>query len=62
MASTRSTPRSALPGPLDGLAGAPILSDKDAAAPTLEEARLSGALPGHGECTAHIARLRAALA
>jgi dTDP-4-dehydrorhamnose 3,5-epimerase len=48
--------------PLDGLAGAPTLSDKDAAAPTLEEARLSGALPSHGECTAHTARLRAALA
>jgi dTDP-4-dehydrorhamnose 3,5-epimerase len=48
--------------PLDGLADAPVLSDKDAAAPTLDEARLSGALPGYEDCAAYTARLRSALA
>jgi dTDP-4-dehydrorhamnose 3,5-epimerase len=35
-----------------------ILSDKDAAAPTLDEARRSGLLPGYPACAAHAARLR----
>ena len=48
--------------PLDGPADAPILSDKDAAAPSLEDALLSGALPSYGDCAANTKRLRAALA
>ena len=48
--------------PLDGPADAPILSDKDAAAPSLDEALLSGALPTYGECAAYAAQLRSALA
>ncbi|SRR6266487_4944648 len=36
----------------------PILSDKDAAAPTLEQARASGLLPDYGSCAAHAAGLR----
>jgi dTDP-4-dehydrorhamnose 3,5-epimerase len=34
-----------------------ILSDKDAAAPTLAEARSAGLLPDYGDCLAHTARL-----
>ncbi len=37
-----------------------ILSDKDAAAPSLAEARSAGLLPDYGECLAFAARLRAA--
>jgi dTDP-4-dehydrorhamnose 3,5-epimerase len=48
--------------PLDGLADAPILSDKDAAAPSLDDAVRSGALPTHDECAAYTALLRSALA
>ncbi|MFE3020744.1 dTDP-4-dehydrorhamnose 3,5-epimerase family protein [Streptomyces sp. NPDC059256] len=40
----------------DGLT--PELSDKDAAAPTLEEAGLLGLLPTHEECVAYRRRLR----
>jgi dTDP-4-dehydrorhamnose 3,5-epimerase len=49
-------PELALPWPA-GLA--PELSDKDAAAPTLAEARRRGLLPSHQECLAHRRRLRA---
>jgi len=35
-----------------------ILSDKDAAAPSLAEARSAGLLPDYGDCLAHAARLR----
>ncbi len=35
-----------------------VLSDKDAAAPTLAVARSAGLLPDHGACLAHAARLR----
>lgn len=45
--------------PLDDLHGGPVLSAKDAAAPTLEQARHDGALPAYGECAARAARLRA---
>jgi dTDP-4-dehydrorhamnose 3,5-epimerase len=45
--------------PLEELDGGPVLSAKDAAAPTLEQARRDGALPRYGECAAHAARLRA---
>ena len=44
--------------PLDGPADAPILSDKDAAAPTLDEALLSGALPRYEDCADNTTRLR----
>jgi dTDP-4-dehydrorhamnose 3,5-epimerase len=37
-----------------------ILSDKDAAAPSLDEAARAGLLPAYGDCTAYAARLRAA--
>jgi dTDP-4-dehydrorhamnose 3,5-epimerase len=40
----------------DGLV--PVLSDKDAAAPTLEEALAAGQLPTYEECTAYVERLR----
>jgi dTDP-4-dehydrorhamnose 3,5-epimerase len=36
----------------------PVLSEKDAAAPTLAEARSTGLLPVHADCVAHYARLR----
>jgi dTDP-4-dehydrorhamnose 3,5-epimerase len=36
----------------------PILSDKDAAAPSLAEARAAGLLPDYADCLAHAARLR----
>jgi dTDP-4-dehydrorhamnose 3,5-epimerase len=35
----------------------PVLSDKDAAAPTLAQARAGGLLPIHGDCMAHTASL-----
>ncbi len=37
---------------------APLLSDKDAAAPTLAEAQASGLLPSYEQCSAFYARLR----
>ncbi len=46
----------ALPGWPAGLE--PLLSDKDAAAPSLAEARDSGLLPSYEECTAFYASLR----
>jgi dTDP-4-dehydrorhamnose 3,5-epimerase len=39
--------------------GQPILSDKDAAAPSLAEARAAGQLPDYGACVAYVAGLRA---
>jgi dTDP-4-dehydrorhamnose 3,5-epimerase len=48
--------------PLDGLADGPVLSDKDAAAPALDEALLSGVLPRYEDCAAYTAQLRSALA
>lgn len=36
---------------------APILSDKDAAAPTLAQARAGGLLPGHAACATYLAGL-----
>jgi dTDP-4-dehydrorhamnose 3,5-epimerase len=47
--------------PLDGLDVAPILSDKDAGAPALEEALRSGALPSYEDCAAYNARLHSVL-
>ncbi|WP_369275214.1 dTDP-4-dehydrorhamnose 3,5-epimerase [Streptomyces sp. R11] len=38
----------------------PVLSPKDAQAPSLSEAREAGLLPSYGDCTAHYARLRTA--
>jgi dTDP-4-dehydrorhamnose 3,5-epimerase len=38
----------------------PVLSEKDAAAPTLEEALLSGQLPRYEDCAAYQDALRAA--
>ena len=37
----------------------PVLSDKDAAAPTLAEAQKAGLLPDYAECQAYQAKLRA---
>jgi dTDP-4-dehydrorhamnose 3,5-epimerase len=37
----------------------PVLSDKDAAAPSLAEARAAGLLPSYSDCQAYTARLRA---
>jgi dTDP-4-dehydrorhamnose 3,5-epimerase len=45
--------------PLSDLDGAPVLSQKDAAAPSLREALEAGALPRHGDCTAYAEHLRA---
>ena len=39
--------------------GAAVLSDKDAEAPTLEEALLAGRLPGYDDCVAYQDKLRA---
>jgi dTDP-4-dehydrorhamnose 3,5-epimerase len=39
---------------------APVLSEKDAAAPTLEEALRTGQLPSYEECTAYQDVLRSA--
>jgi dTDP-4-dehydrorhamnose 3,5-epimerase len=36
-----------------------VLSDKDAAAPSLAEAQAAGLLPDYGDCQAHLASLRA---
>jgi dTDP-4-dehydrorhamnose 3,5-epimerase len=38
----------------------PVLSERDAAAPSLAAARSAGVLPDYEECVAHAARLRAA--
>ncbi|KUN79444.1 dTDP-4-dehydrorhamnose 3,5-epimerase [Streptomyces bungoensis] len=38
----------------------PVLSEKDAAAPTLAEAERSGLLPSYADCAAHYERLRSA--
>jgi dTDP-4-dehydrorhamnose 3,5-epimerase len=38
----------------------PVLSGKDAAAPTLEEARRAGLLPSYADCEAYLASLRKA--
>jgi len=38
----------------------PVLSTKDAAAPTLEEARREGLLPTYADCEAYIGNLRKA--
>ena len=38
----------------------PVLSDKDAVAPSLAEARAAGLLPSYRDCQAHTAALRAA--
>jgi dTDP-4-dehydrorhamnose 3,5-epimerase len=45
--------------PLEDLDGGPVLSAKDATAPTLEQALRDGALPRYDECAAYTARLRA---
>jgi dTDP-4-dehydrorhamnose 3,5-epimerase len=42
----------------DGAAISPLLSDKDAAAPTLAEAEQAGLLPSHGAAQAFVASLR----
>jgi len=41
-------------------AGDPVLSDKDATAPSLAEARAAGLLPSYRDCQAHAGTLRAA--
>jgi dTDP-4-dehydrorhamnose 3,5-epimerase len=43
---------------VDGLPDGPVLSDKDAAAPTLDEALRAGALPDYADCLAYAAELR----
>lgn len=48
--------------PAEGLDGGPVLSARDAAAPTLEQALRAGALPRYDDCAAHAARLRAGAA
>jgi dTDP-4-dehydrorhamnose 3,5-epimerase len=40
--------------------GEPVLSDKDAAAPSLAEADAAGLLPSYRDCQAHTEALRAA--
>ena len=42
----------------DGAGGAPLMSPKDAAAPTLEEALQAGQLPRYEDCTAYLDVLR----
>jgi dTDP-4-dehydrorhamnose 3,5-epimerase len=46
--------------PLDELDGAPVLSQKDEAAPGLEEALRAGRLPRYDDCTAYAEKLRSA--
>lgn len=46
--------------PADDEGGEPVLSDKDAAAPGLDEALRAGQLPRYEECTAYAGGLRAA--
>jgi dTDP-4-dehydrorhamnose 3,5-epimerase len=55
-------PALGIPWPLDGLSHAPILSDKDATAPMLEEALVSGVLPSYRDCAADAKLPPAALA
>ncbi len=56
-------PKLAITWPLDDLDdGRPLLSAKDAAAPTLEEAVLAGDLPRYEDCVAYTAALRTATA
>jgi dTDP-4-dehydrorhamnose 3,5-epimerase len=43
---------------VDELDGAPVLSDKDAAAPTLKQALAAGQLPRYDDCVAYAAALR----
>jgi dTDP-4-dehydrorhamnose 3,5-epimerase len=45
--------------PLDELGGFPVLSEKDAAAPSLKEALSMGQLPRYEDCLAHTRQLRA---
>lgn len=44
--------------PSDVPDGEPVLSEKDAAAPSLEEALRAGLLPRYADCVAHAGRLR----
>ena len=53
-------PALAIAWPLDEAGGAPVLSDKDAAAPTLEQALLAGQLPRYDDCVAYHDELRTA--
>jgi dTDP-4-dehydrorhamnose 3,5-epimerase len=53
-------PALAIAWPLDEAGGAAVLSDKDAAAPTVEQALLAGQLPRYDDCVAHRDQLRAA--
>jgi dTDP-4-dehydrorhamnose 3,5-epimerase len=46
--------------PLNELDGAPVLSQKDEAAPGLEEALRAGQLPRYDDCTAYAGKLRSA--
>jgi dTDP-4-dehydrorhamnose 3,5-epimerase len=43
---------------VEDLDGEPVLSDKDAAAPTLDEALRAGELPRYADCVAYTAELR----
>jgi dTDP-4-dehydrorhamnose 3,5-epimerase len=45
--------------PLGDLGGEPVLSEKDAAAPALDEALRAGELPRYADCVAYTAQLRA---
>jgi dTDP-4-dehydrorhamnose 3,5-epimerase len=45
--------------PLDEAGDAPVLSEKDAVMPTLEEALLAGRLPRYDDCVAYQDTLRA---
>jgi dTDP-4-dehydrorhamnose 3,5-epimerase len=47
--------------PLDDAGGTPLLSPKDAAAPTLEEALRAGQLPAYQDCLAYQEELRGRL-
>lgn len=51
-------PAIGIPWPVKLQAGEPVLSARDAAAPTLAEAQQSGQLPRYPECTAFAAELR----
>jgi dTDP-4-dehydrorhamnose 3,5-epimerase len=44
---------------VEDLADGPVLSEKDGAAPTLDEALRAGALPDYADCAAQVAELRA---
>jgi len=52
-------PALAIAWPLDEAGGAPVLSEKDAAMPTLAEALRAGRLPRYDDCVAHQKKLRA---